>query len=313
MVISNAVKPDKDQALSPVTDVKVEDWPSNLEEASQRSLGPYTLQNSLDLIEEEPIELYNGWLVWKAMTDAEERRVATIMLEILSSTARTYHFGQGYMDNFECEMANEELLKPDVSILSNQRFELQVSPALPGRDHLVLKGSPELVIEVRSPSNLRSEEEIKRQKYFENGTLVVWDVEPKKRKIWVYEVEDQRTAVEYSPKDKISCERLFPGWQRLVTDFFSKDLTAEDIVGQAAKEWRAESEARGKTRGRIEGQLETLRMMLLLQAGLRFGTEKLPTDLGARLERYAVAQLIALVGTIATSLTLEEWLNSFPT
>ncbi|MEI6045242.1 MAG: hypothetical protein WCS37_12900, partial [Chloroflexota bacterium] len=90
-------------------------------------------------------------------------------------------------------------------------------------------------------------------------------------------------------------------------------LTAEDIVGQAAKEWRAESEASGKTRGRMEGQLETLRMMLLLQAGLRFGTEKLPTDLGARLERYAVAQLIALVGTIATSLTLEEWLNSFPT
>ena len=89
-----------------------------------------------------------------------------------------------------------------------------------------------------------------------------------------------------------------------MADFFSKDLTAEDIVGQAAKEWRAES--------RAEGQLETLRMMLLLQSGLRFGIEKLPTDLGSRLERYTVAQLIALVGTIATSLTLEEWLNSFP-
>ena len=180
------------------------------------------------------------------------------------------------------------------------------------------------MIEVRSPSNLRHEERTKRRKYFENGALVIWDVEPKKHKIWVYELENQQDATEYGPNDTISCERLFPGWQRLVADFFSKELTSEDIVGQAAKEWRAESEARGRTEGRIEGKIEgriegriegelaTLRRMLLLLVERRFGSEELPTDFGSRLEHYTAAQLTTLVATIATSPNLEEWLGSFP-
>ncbi|MEI6045126.1 MAG: Uma2 family endonuclease [Chloroflexota bacterium] len=315
MVISKDVTLEKYRRV--LKGVKTDDWPRDIEEAAQRPLGPYTLENSLELIEEKPIELYNGWLVWKEMTDPEERRVATIMLEILSSTARTYNFGQGYMDLFECKMATKELLIPDVSIVSTQRFESQIGPAIPGKKQLVLNGSPELVIEVRSPSNLRHEERTKRQKYFENGTLVIWDVEPKKRKIWLYEVENPKVFTEYGPKDTISCERLFPSWRRLVGDFFSKELTAEDIVGQAAKEWRAESEAKGEAkgeaRGRAEGELGALRRVLLIQAALRFKAEKLPTDLEVRLMGYTVAQLITLVNTIATSLTLEEWLDTFPT
>jgi flagellar biosynthesis/type III secretory pathway protein FliH len=185
------------------------------------------------------------------------------------------------------------------------------------------------VVELRSPSNRRYKERIKRKKYFENGTLVVWDVDPRWKKIWVYEVEDPETTTEYGLGDTISCERLFPGWQRQVDDFFSSELTAEDIAGQAAKEWRAESRAEGLVEGRAEGlvegraeglvegraegELEGLRKVLLLQAHLRFGAEKLPDDLENQLVRYNLEQLTALVGSIATSLTLEDWLSNFPT
>jgi Uma2 family endonuclease len=295
-------------------------WPRDIDEAYKRGSGPYNVQNAITLLEEEPLELFNGWLVWKPMTDPEERRIGTIILEILSSTARTYGFGQAYMDLFECMMANGDELKPDLCILSNQRFENQVAPAFEGSKHLVLKGSPELAIELRSPSNLRSEERIKRQKYFNNGTLIVWDVEPKKRKIWVYEVENPQKATEYGESDTITCERLFPGWKRLVADFFSKELTAEDIVGEAAKQWRAESEAIGLAKGREEGlaqgredgELETLRRVLIRQSHRRFGAERLPKDFEVRLNRYNVKQLTDLTDGITTSLTLEEWLTNFP-
>ncbi|NWJ98642.1 MAG: hypothetical protein HXX20_23060, partial [Chloroflexi bacterium] len=52
--------------------------------------------------------------------------------------------------------------------------------------------------------------------------------------------------------------------------------------------------------------------MLLLLANRRFGSEELPTDFGSRLEHYTAAQLTDLVGSIATSPDLEEWLGSFP-
>jgi flagellar biosynthesis/type III secretory pathway protein FliH len=187
-----------------------------------------------------------------------------------------------------------------------------------------MKGRPELVIELRSPSNRRTKERLKRQNYFQNGTLVVWDVAPEKRKIWVYEAENPLKATEYGEDDTITCERLFPGWKRLVADFFSKELTAEQIVGDTAKEWRAESEAKGRAegeakgraegeaKGRAEGMLEALRMMLSHQARHRFEAEKLPNDLEARLERYTIEQLTVLAGSLAISSTLEEWLANFP-
>jgi Uma2 family endonuclease len=291
-------------------------WPFDIEEASKRDTGPYTVQNAITLLEEEPLELYNGWLVWKEMTDPIERRIAGTIQVILDLTARTYHFGQAYPDQLECmmTMANgkEGMLKPDVCVVSNQRFESQVLPIALESEHLVMKGSPELVIELRSPSNRRIKERLKRQNYFQNGTLVVWDVAPEKRKIWVYEVENPQKATEYGEDDTITCERLFPGWKRLVADFFSKDLTAEQMVGETAKEWRAESREEGRAEGRAEGMLEALRMMLLNQAHHRFESEKLPNNLEARLAHYKVEQLTDLVSSIATSPTLEEWLANFP-
>jgi len=298
--------------------------PIELEEAYLRPLGPYTAQNSIISLEEEPIELYNGWLVWKEMTDPEERHIAANIQEILTATARAFRFGQAYPDQFSCLMANKNVLKPDVCVISRQRFERLVAPVRMGSKHKIMWGSPELVIEIRSPSNLRSKEKEKRQNYFENGALTIWDVDPEKRKIWVYEAEDWENATEYGEEDTITCERLFPGWQRLVADFFSKDLTLEYIVGEPAKQWRTESKAEGraegkvegraegKAEGRAEGRLEGLRIVLLYQAHQRFEAEKLPTDLEARLERYTMEQLIILVGSITTSVTLEEWLSTFP-
>jgi predicted transposase YdaD len=109
-----------------------------------------------------------------------------------------------------------------------------------------------------------------------------------------------------------------------VSDFFAEVLTAEQIAGQAAKEWRAEGEAKGRAegeakgraegeaKGRAEGMIEALGMMLVYQASCRFGAEKLPDDLKARLEGYTMEQLTVLAGSLATSPTFEEWLANFP-
>lgn len=83
----------------------------------------------------------------------------------------------------------------------------------------MLKGSPELVIEIRFPSNRRSQERKKRRKYFESGAVVIWDVDYQKRKIWVYEVGSPEKGQEYTEQDEISCEALLPGRKRKVADF----------------------------------------------------------------------------------------------
>ena len=92
-------------------------WPADIGEAYRRYRGPHTIQNAEVLIQEEPLEIYNGWLVWQDMTDAEERRIAAVIQEILSMAARVVNFGQAYPDQFECLMINEDIFKPDVCLV----------------------------------------------------------------------------------------------------------------------------------------------------------------------------------------------------
>ena len=298
------------------------DWPREIGEAYERGRGPYTIKNVMILLEEEPLELYNGWLVWQEMTDLIERGVAANIQEILSIVARARGFGQGYPDQVECYLANGNVIKPDVCIISDRLFEEKVRAVKKSdksRRHLVLHGAPELVVETRSPSNRRNKEKLKRQDYFDNGTQVIWDVEPKQNIIWVYEAATPDQAVEYQGEAEISCEALFPGWKRKVADFFSRHLSAEQIVGEEAAKWRAESRsegrseghAEGRSEGRAEGELATLRQIILLQVSSRF-PDLLGTDLETKLTGYTAKQLTGLLQNLVTSANAAGWLATFP-
>jgi Uma2 family endonuclease len=280
-----------------------QDWPLDFEAAYRRVRGPYTAVNTWVLLDEEPLELFNGWLVWQPMTDADERRIAGVIQEILSLAARWAHFGQAYPDQLECVMGNGDVFKPDVCLVSHKRFDSRVEPVAAGLDHKILRGSPEFVVEIRSPSNRRTQERRKRKIYFENGTEVIWDVDPIKHKIWVYEVENPETSREFNTSDEITCERFLPGWKRKVGDFFEKDLTTEQIVGQPVEEWRKE--------GFEQGERATLIKLILRQAGRRFGESALPSDLEATLNRLSPEQLTELADAINVSSTLADWLTNF--
>lgn len=279
-------------------------WPRDIIEADRRDPGPYTIENADTILDIEPMELYNGWLVWKKMTDPEERRIAANIQLIMDLVARHSGFGQAYPDNLECLMANGDELKPDVCLISSQRFEEKVAPYAQ-EQRQVLHGGPELVVELRSPSNRRTKERRKRAKYFANNTSIVWDVDPKKQKIWVYEVENPEQGHEYGGNDVITCEKLFPGWKRNVADFFAKDLSVEEIVGEAADQWRTES----REEGRSEGEFEALRKTLLRLAKLKFGETNLPADFETRLANFDKEQLNQLTDTVLTSPEAAEWLE----
>ncbi len=318
-----SVKPGKvshrPRKVASLAEHKAGNWPLNITQAYALYSGPYTALNAATLLEEEPLELYNGWLVWQDMTEPEERRIAANIQAILDLAARAAGFGQAFPDQLECKMVSGNVVKPDVCLLSIARFNTEVVALDPKKEHLVLGGGPELVVEIRSPSNTRPEERRKRQGYFESGTLVVWDVEPKKHKIWVYEVAQPEVGREYKVGEEISCEQLLPGWKRKVADFFRRDLTAEQIVGEEAVKWRAESEqkgriegqAEGEQKGRAEGELLTLRQIVLLQASSRFPTLN-ASDLETRLAGYNVEQLTLLATSLVTNVDLEQWLATLP-
>jgi Uma2 family endonuclease len=294
-------------------------WPRDILEAYARSPGPYTIENAEAILEEYPVELYNGWLVVQEMTDIIERRAVANIQDMLSISARNAGFGQALPDQLECLLSNGDTVKPDASLISWQRLENDVIPHGP-RGRPTLMGGPELVVEVRSPSNRRAQEKRKRELYFENHVQIVWDVDEERQVIWVYRAEMPDEPIRYDIKQEINCEPLLPGWRRKVSAIFDKRASAEVVVGEVADTWKAEGRAEGRiegraeglAQGRAEGRAETLRELLPMLVRLRFGAEP-PADLSERLKLCDWAQLQALQASVETCNSLDEWLARLPT
>lgn len=293
-------------------------WPRDILEAYARDPGPYTLDNAEALLENEPLELYNGWLVWQEMTHLDERRVVATIQDMLSLSARKLGYGQALPDQVECVLQNGDVVKPDASLVSWARLRTAAHPAGPSQRSL-LHGGPELVAEARSPSNRRAQERRKRALYFANNVEMVWDVDETHQTIWVYRASAPDQPVRYGIDDTIDCEPLLPGWRRRVADIFAAQASAEAVAGEVAQAWREEGRAEGREEGQAEGRTAglaegaalTLRQVLPLLLQARYGAV-LPADLPERLAGCDLAQLQALQSATATCTTLEDWLTHLP-
>ena len=80
--------------------------------------------------------------------------------------------------------------------------------------------SPDLAVEVLSPSNTAAEMARKRADYFAGGTRLVWMVDPPARTIAVY-VPDGAAPVVYGTGDVIGGDEVLPGFTMAVADAFA--------------------------------------------------------------------------------------------
>lgn len=277
------------------------EWPRDILEAFSRHPGPYTLDDVAAVLGEEPVELLNGWLVRQELTNLFERRVVSNLQSALDLAAREAGFGQVMGDQTECLLSNGSVVKPDIALVSYQRLATAVRMGPLLRPTMI--GSPELVIEVRSPSNRRTQEEFKRSLYFANGTKIVWDVDDRRQQIWVYRAEHPDRPTHLKLHDTLDCEPLVPGWRRQMADLFAERVSAKALAGEVAVKWAAE----GKAQGIAEGESRALRSLIPTLARLRFGAD-LPADFAAILETMQHNQLLRLQTSIETTTTFTEWL-----
>lgn len=159
-------------------------------------------------------ELVDGTLVEKGMGFGESS-IAALLIQLLMNHSDAH----GRLGLVSGEAGTVKLLKklvriPDVSFTRRDRLPDGKVPTEPIPDL-----APDLCIEVLSEGNTRLEMERKLKEYFLAGVLLVWFVDPKRRKVRVFTSPDDVT--ELTATDTLDGGDVLPGFTVPVARLFA--------------------------------------------------------------------------------------------
>jgi Uma2 family endonuclease len=135
-------------------------------------------------------ELVDGTLVEKAM-GAIESYLAVVLARYLGNFIAAHDLGILLGEAGMLRFSATRIYLPDISFISWQQDPMRAM-----QKQQVPNLHPDLAIEVLSPANTLSEMERKRSDYFEWGTQLVWQLEPKTKSMQVFTAVDTLTTVE---------------------------------------------------------------------------------------------------------------------
>ena len=112
-------------------------------------------------------------------------------------------------------LINRNIRIPDFSFFRWERFPDRKCPK--GQVPAI---TPDLAVEILSPSNTRREMEIKRREYFASGATIVWEVEPDEKIVRVYSDADTFTTVD--ERGTLGGGDVLPGFTLSVKAWFDR-------------------------------------------------------------------------------------------
>jgi Uma2 family endonuclease len=164
-------------------------------------------------------ELIGGRIVELMATGYRPNLIAGEIFASLRGHARSTGRGAAFTDNIGFAVpeltSGRESFAPDASYYDG--------PPPPDEMDFV-PGPPTLAVEVRSKTDYgdAAEEAMaeKRADYFEAGTQVVWDVDPRSECIRVYRPADPEHPIIFRKGEQADAEPAVPGWRFAVADIF---------------------------------------------------------------------------------------------
>lgn len=156
------------------------------------------------------MELVNGKIIVMSPSGYESDEVATEMSRVLSNWVRPRKLGRVTGAGAGFELPNSDVRAPDVSFVLRER--LQISP----RSYAEL--APDLMVEVKSPSDSLKSLRNKIQNFLSLGTKVGILVNPEKHIVEVYRSGEE--AIVLGDGDVLTIPDLLPGWEVAISDLW---------------------------------------------------------------------------------------------
>ena len=162
--------------------------------------GRYTVKDYLALPDDVRMELINGkFYDMAAPTTTHQFITAEVYVQLssalLSSDGDCMPFASPVDVQFEDDDNAEDMLQPDVVVVCDKRKYINTK----GR----IIGSPDLAVEVLSPSTRNKDKIIKLNKYWQKGVREYWVVDPERQMVHVYCFGNANGFGEYTFEDRV--------------------------------------------------------------------------------------------------------------
>lgn len=168
-------------------------------------------------------ELVEGRLVRMPGSGSKASRIAAYLVGILLAFVLPRNLGDVTGADGEYDLtlpgaSAETALIPAVAFVSAGRLPPLDSPQANAIPHL----APDLVVEVASPSQRRSEMAAKAKKYLQAGVRLVWIVWPDAQEVEVWRPGSDAPMVNLTISDSLDGLDVLPGFTHPVSGIFSR-------------------------------------------------------------------------------------------
>ena len=178
--------------------------------------GEYTLEDYYALWNRRRLELIDGvFYDMEAPTASHQLVILEIGLQFSLYEKRTGNKNVIFMAPMDVQLNcdNRNMVQPDLFVVCD-RGKVQ---------RCVVYGAPDLVVEILSASSRRKDMSIKLSKYSEAGVREYWLVDPDKKRVLVYPLEQVELPVVYSFQDQVPVE-IFDGGLRIAFDQIDESI-----------------------------------------------------------------------------------------
>jgi Uma2 family endonuclease len=172
-----------------------------------------TVADLMALPESTRAELIRGEIYMAAAPSVRHQEIATRLLVALYGHAQAGSLGRVLPAPLDVELTPEDVVQPDLV------FVRAGSPAVhPER----LRGAPDLLVEIVSPSNPERDRLVKRALYERCGVSEYWIVEPDLRAIEVLRLSaDRYEPAGYFTAGTVLRTQAMPGLEIAIDDVFA--------------------------------------------------------------------------------------------
>ena len=142
----------------------------------------FNYQDYLQLPEDKRYEIIDGELFMVPSPNEVHQRILLTLTTILLNYVKKNKLGYVYCAPFDVLFSEEDIVQPDIIFVSNENRKIIT------KDNI--KGTPDLLIEILSPSTCKRDLGIKKKLYVKNGVREYWIVDPEQEIIEVLNLKE---------------------------------------------------------------------------------------------------------------------------